>query len=129
MPYLYVLIPTLDTPRILSTWVIISDHIVGVICSSVDLNTMYTVSDIKCPHILWKRLWEIHGDPHISPYPEDPATDCLIPLADAYSIPFDDDTLEELAYITDLVYSDGSKTCIHVPTLHIKTTSSPVVLN
>lgn len=50
--------------------------------------------------------------------------DCLIPLTDVDFIPFNDDTLEELKYITGLACSDGLETFLHVPTLHIETTSS-----
>lgn len=52
LPYLYGLILTLDTLGILSTWGIISDHVVEVMCYSIDLDTMCVIPNINYPHTL-----------------------------------------------------------------------------
>lgn len=116
-PHLYDLIPE---PNILGrkiAWDIIRDHLVGLICSTVNFDTMCVVSDTICPYTLWNHLWEIHGDPNLSPYPKDPASDCLLPMATTNFIPIYDATLEDLEYLAGLAHFDGSKACILVPTL------------
>lgn len=128
MSYLYELIPKPATLGGSVAWVVIIDHVVGVILSSVDHDTMWAISYIDYPHTIWNRLWKMHGDPHTFPFLEDLTIDCLICLAHADCMPFDNDTLEELEYITDLACFDGSKICLLVPTSHIEipSQSSPI---
>lgn len=54
--YLYDLILEPTTSKGKLAWDIIRDHIVGLILSSVDDDTMWAISDIDCPHPLWTRL-------------------------------------------------------------------------
>lgn len=61
LPYLYDLIPEPATLEGKLAWDIIRNHIVGVILSSVDSDTVWAISGIDCPHSLWTRLWEING--------------------------------------------------------------------
>lgn len=91
LPYLYGLIPEPATSRGKPAWDNFTDNVVGVICSSVDYGTMCSILDLECPRALSTRLWEIFGDPHISPFPEDLEGDCLLPLANANFMPYDDD--------------------------------------
>jgi hypothetical protein len=127
LPYLYDLIPEPATSEGKLAWDIIRDHIVELIVSSVDHDTVLAISDIDCPHPLWTRLWEIYGDPNLSPFLEDPASDCLIPISWRENTPFDHDTLEELEYLDTLTCSNGSEACLTGPTLQIETSSaSPV---
>lgn len=63
----------------------------------------------------------MHENPHISPFVEDLVQYCLIPLAHAYCILYDDDdTLEELEYTRNLAYFNGLEVCFLTST-HIKT--------
>lgn len=131
LPYLYDLIPEPATLEGKLAWDIIRNHIVGVILSSVDSDTVWAISGIDCPHSLWTRLWEIYGDPSLSPFPKDPASDCLVPIGWRDNTPFDHATLKELQYLDTLTYSDESEDCLTVPTLQTEiihvSTSSPFV--
>ena len=81
--------------------------------------TLCVVLDIDYPHTLWTRLWEIHGGSCDATLLEYLVVDCLVPLAYAYCIPYDDDSLEELDYVIGLACLDGQKACCFVPTPHI----------
>lgn len=81
LSYLYGLIPKPITSRGKSAWGNYIDHVVGLICFSADHDTMCAISNLEYPCTPWTQLWQMHGDPHISPFLEDPTTDCLLPLA------------------------------------------------
>lgn len=69
------------------------------------------------------------GDPHVSPFLDDPTIDCLILVDDAYNIPFDDATLEELKYYARLERSDDTKTSLFSFHPHVEITSTSLVVD
>lgn len=82
--------------------------------------TLCVISDIDCPHTIWTKHWEIHIDPRISPFPKDLVANYLIPLVNANCIPFDDDTLEALEYITYLSCFNSSEAYLTVSNPYIE---------
>lgn len=103
------------------------NHIIGLIGSSFSASIFREIynkiSGIRCPHIVWTKIWDVFGDPHNPPFPHDLALDYLIPLDDN-NLPFDDVTLEELEYDVELEYLDDLQTSLATPTSPIEITHS-----
>lgn len=96
------------------SFTIINDHIVGMTSCSVDSDIMNYLFDIECPYMLWEHLSEIYGDPHISPFIEDPIEDCIFSLENTYCIHYDHGTYGMLELIKILPSFDESKLCLSV---------------
>jgi hypothetical protein len=61
-PHLYNLVPPLGIDSRKFACNCIRDHVLGVIVMHIDFSTLKGIDHCDCPHTLWTKIWEIHGD-------------------------------------------------------------------
>ena len=105
LPNIYRPIPKPNSEFKKLAWCDRNMHIRGLISYSFGPSFFSEVDSklegIKCLRTCWLIIWEHFGDPHVPPLPKDLVADCLLPLDDVDSIPYDEHTLWKIQTFVD----------------------------
>lgn len=77
-------------------------------------NILESIIYFKCPLALWTYIWELYGDCDFHPFPDDPLSDCYVPLHPSENIPYHYVTIMEFSTLKQFETLDKDEVAFEV---------------